>query len=418
MTTWEEMRLTFKILGALGGLLGASACSGAPACVPGSTQACVAPGCSGTQVCASDGQRFDTCLCAPDAGGAADAGFATDGGTDASVSPADAGYRDGGSDAGVERDASVVVEAELARFRWAERAPAHAPPNRTSATLVYVPELGGVVLIGGGLDSGEYPGDAWLWDGNDWTLLARPPFASRAGHLSAYDETQHQLVVFGGLAAPDSGLLSDPADTWVLRNGQWTQPPSGPYPPPPMSYGGMAYDVRERGVMALGGLRTSGAANVARVLLDGGWGARTPLSVERWAHAAVTLPSEGGVALFGGITLGRYSSELLLYSGAGERVLERDGQDAGPTPRETPSAAELRSLNGLLVFGGYDMSVGARADTWFWSAPTRWVELRSDGGTNPPARSRAASAFDVARSCFVVFGGQGTTGDTWELCRQ
>lgn len=36
------------------------------ACVPGATQACVGPaGCSGGQVCAADGARFETCDCGP-----------------------------------------------------------------------------------------------------------------------------------------------------------------------------------------------------------------------------------------------------------------------------------------------------------------------------------------------------------------
>jgi hypothetical protein len=36
------------------------------ACIPGATQACVGPaGCSGGQVCASDGARFDACDCGP-----------------------------------------------------------------------------------------------------------------------------------------------------------------------------------------------------------------------------------------------------------------------------------------------------------------------------------------------------------------
>lgn len=36
----------------------------APACVPGSTQACVGPaGCNGGQACASDGTRYEPCNC-------------------------------------------------------------------------------------------------------------------------------------------------------------------------------------------------------------------------------------------------------------------------------------------------------------------------------------------------------------------
>ncbi len=37
----------------------------APRCVPGASQACATPTCSGAQICAADGTRFDPCECAP-----------------------------------------------------------------------------------------------------------------------------------------------------------------------------------------------------------------------------------------------------------------------------------------------------------------------------------------------------------------
>ena len=53
----------------------APASASSPACVPGSTQACVGPGgCSGGQVCRPDGTGFGACDCGPAKAAAGDAG--------------------------------------------------------------------------------------------------------------------------------------------------------------------------------------------------------------------------------------------------------------------------------------------------------------------------------------------------------
>lgn len=41
--------------------------SGAPKCVPGASVPCVTPACSGAQVCANDGARFEACQCSTSA---------------------------------------------------------------------------------------------------------------------------------------------------------------------------------------------------------------------------------------------------------------------------------------------------------------------------------------------------------------
>ncbi|HTQ03632.1 MAG TPA: hypothetical protein VMI54_07235 [Polyangiaceae bacterium] len=41
--------------------------AGPPRCVPGASQACATPTCSGAQVCVADGTRFGPCECAPPA---------------------------------------------------------------------------------------------------------------------------------------------------------------------------------------------------------------------------------------------------------------------------------------------------------------------------------------------------------------
>lgn len=403
----------------------AAGCSPVPRCVPGSTQACVGNGCFGAQSCEDDGTRYTPCVCSP----GTDAGAVDSGSNDASIdageadSGTDAGIVDAGSDGGstdAAVDSGIDVRAELARYRWSDRTASTLlrPANRTLASLVYVPELNGSVLLGGTLDLQTMFADAWLWNGTTWTPLPDPPFA-RAGHSAAYNFSRHELIVFGGRGNADGGTLnSDLDDTWSLSGGVWNQLPFSPIHPPSTILSGMAYSESDNGVVVAGGLRTVGAPVAAVTLLvDGGWVNRLPMAAQRYAHAVASLPSESGVVVFGGIAPGGYSSELLLVAAAGERVLAPNREDGGPSPREAPVAASVSYLAGVLVFSGFDMTVGLRSDTWFWSAATGWVELALDGGS-PPPRSRAAATFDEARNCFVVFGGQGSVGDTWELCRQ
>jgi hypothetical protein len=67
-------------------------------CVPGESQACVADGCEGWQVCRDDGSRFDPCQCGTDP----DAGTQPDAGTRPDSAP-------GQADAGVGTDSGVAT---------------------------------------------------------------------------------------------------------------------------------------------------------------------------------------------------------------------------------------------------------------------------------------------------------------------
>lgn len=405
----------------------AAGCSSTPRCVPGSTQACVGAECFGAQSCEDDGTRYSACVCSP----APDAGAESDSGSrDASVdggdvdSGVDGGEADAGTDGGSAApdagpaDSGIDVRAELARFHWSERTASTRPSNRTLASLVYVPELSGSVLLGGTLDLQTMFGDAWLWNGSTWSPLAAPPFTPRGGQSAAYDSSRRALIVFGGRGDADGGNISnDLNDTWSLAGGQWLQLPSSGTQPPSTVLSGMAFSESDNGVLVAGGLTSTGRSVGAVTLLrDGGWVSRQPMNLLRFGHAIASIPSEAGVAVFGGIVPGGYSSELLLVSSAGDRVLAPNGHDGGPSPRETPVVASVDYLGGLMVFSGHDGT--PRNDTWFWSANTGWIELAPDGGSPPPPRSRAAATFDEARKCFVVFGGSGTLDDTWEFCRQ
>jgi hypothetical protein len=79
-------------------------------------------------------------------------------------------------------------------------------------------ETQGQVVLFGGLDSnGDMLADTWVWNGTDWTqdYFKDGPVA-RFGAGMAFDEAEGQVVMFGGDSVDNipSGLLSD---TWVWR---------------------------------------------------------------------------------------------------------------------------------------------------------------------------------------------------------
>ena len=99
---------------ALAAFVGSPACSSSsgsasPACIPGASVACVGPGgCSGNQVCKSDGSGFDSCSCASVSDGGSDTTTATD-----SASGSDSGSSGDttvGADTGTPTDSSAGTD--------------------------------------------------------------------------------------------------------------------------------------------------------------------------------------------------------------------------------------------------------------------------------------------------------------------
>src|SRR3954471_17440201 len=92
-----------------------------------------------------------------------------------------------------------------------------------------------------------------------------------------------------------------------------------------------------------------------------------------------------------------------------------------PSRRFQTSMAQFNSFT--LLFGGNPPSFPTTLpldDTWLWDG-TNWTQITRFGffgtGPHPPARSRAAIAYDPENDQVVMFGGDGgfanTLGDTW-----
>lgn len=140
----------------------------------------------------------------------------------------------------------------------------------------------------------------------------------------------------------------------------------------------------------------------------------------RNAHAAVYLPRDSALVLFGGATDREVRADTWRWH-AGEW---RRGP-AGPGPRTFPAMAYDSARDEIVLFGGSRVLFGdsARsaallADTWLLR-DGGWVRASTDG---PPPRAEAAIGYDPRRRRTVLFGGRlelpgGTVGrlsDTWE----
>jgi hypothetical protein len=78
----------------------------------------------------------------------------------------------------------------------------------------------GQVVLFGGYDGTNPPGDTWTWDGNDWTerTPAHAPSPRQQVGMT-YDTVHSRVVLFGGL--DNSGFLGD---TWTWNGADWTVP--------------------------------------------------------------------------------------------------------------------------------------------------------------------------------------------------
>ena len=124
------------------------------------------------------------------------------------------------------------------------------------------------------------------------------------------------------------------------------------------------------------------------------------------------LSTPGQLVLFGGRDLnGNFLSDTWLWNGS---TWTRASLSINPPARLQATMAYDAALGQLVLFGGYEPSLGSSgSDTWLWNGTT-WTQ--ANPGTSPPARIEAAMAYDATIGQMVLFGGSGNLGlltDTW-----
>ncbi|MEZ4364802.1 MAG: hypothetical protein R2939_00780 [Kofleriaceae bacterium] len=242
---------------------------------------------------------------------------------------------------------------------WREVTPAGvSPPARVGSTMAYDPDRDRTVLFGG-RDGIDFFDDTWEWDGTAWQLavVLGGPHA-RAEHAMAYDAARGGITIVGGRHSTFiSGGMSTSyyPDSWAWDGVAWMQVPTTGLPD-------VADHVLSYHTATSSHLVTTGASQFE--LQTSTWTRGS--SSSSWRKAAANAA----------VNLGHGAAALAADPLRGE-ILAVGGTTTGP-------------------------SFGVSNKVHRWDG-TSWREY---AGARPPARDRAAIAFDPARGEIVVFGGR------------
>ncbi|MCI4366326.1 MAG: PKD domain-containing protein [Thermoplasmata archaeon] len=233
------------------------------------------------------------------------------------------------------------------------------PTARLAGSMVYDPDLGGLVLFGGYNNSdpsgGTLLNDLWLFKAGAWSRIAAvSPPTVRTWAPIAYDPGLHEVVLYSGVNVLGQCL----GDTWTLTNTTWTHRhvPSGG--PPTLCANALGYDPDLGRVVLTGGLNsTTGLPSNASWSFNGtAWlplgatGAPGPheYGVSAWDPVDHTYVVAGGWPAF--TTTDVLSAPLTVVSVVGPATTE---------------VGELTSV-GATVIGGVPM----RSYVWDWGDGT------------------------------------------------
>ena len=152
----------------------------------------------------------------------------------------------------------LVPKVALGQLTWTQETPTVNAGPRYGSRMAYDAFNHRAVLFGGvGLEGkfAQFVNDTWLWDGTQKTWIPTnviPSPAPRRDYGIAYDDFNHQVVLFGGLGP----LGQQFGDTWVWDGAAWTQK----FPTVSPSARGeiaMAYDAARHQIVMFGGDTTS-----------------------------------------------------------------------------------------------------------------------------------------------------------------
>lgn len=168
---------------------------------------------------------------------------------------------------------------DAATMTWAGHVTDTAPPARSRAAAVFVPQVGRIVMFGGQQDFVRALDDMYSWSGVAWepiSYLFADPTMTRApslhSHTIAWDPVGQRLVVAGGFVDmvdspnPHTWYVSfarrDNAwsATWELAKGVGCQATAGSVDAVPHRDARMAYDAAARVQVFFGGAESDTAA--------------------------------------------------------------------------------------------------------------------------------------------------------------
>jgi N-acetylneuraminic acid mutarotase len=311
---------------------------------------------------------------------------------------------------------------------WTEVFPAgEQPPGRLSASMIWDPSGGQVLLYGGGC-GGCYRDDLWSYrpDVDRWEKLdptgVRP--IPRGGQGAAWDDEAQQMLVFaGGESLNDLWSFRPATSTWARLTPSVTFLPA-------LAGARAAWDPSRHQTLLFGGetgAATPAAVGIVRVFraASNSW-EEVPTSggpQVRTGHSVVWDEDGSQALLFGGRkegdTSGAVLGELWSYAPATNRWTRLSEGSGGPVARAFHSAAFDPKNRQMLVMGGQNDRGTSLEDLWSYSLTTNgWTQL-SVTGPAPRARIRHSAVWDTSAGEMLVFGGyrdqEGYTSEVWSF---
>jgi cysteine-rich repeat protein len=285
--------------------------------------------------------------------------------------------------AGLSRDGCTSV-CTLEFDSWFDVSPVTAA-DRIDAVMAA--DRRGRIVMFGGTGVGVSDHETWEWDGSVWRHLEPARFPTVTGPM-AYDAHRGVTVLYDG-------------DTWEWDGTIWTR--SMAPQPPARTNAVLAYDPIHR-----------------ETLLFGGQGKRDTWGWDgtAWIEHVVATPPPAGISAV--MAFDTSANQMILYFTYVPQTWAWDGSTwtqlaTGQSPSvRVQSAAASRPGGGIVIYGGVDpIGLTTLADTWVFSAGA-WTPSAASG---PADRAQHAMAYDVARDCVVLFGGEqfGDTRTTWEF---
>lgn len=243
---------------------------------------------------------------------------------------------------------------------WTKISPANHPPAPTGFVLAYDPVLKGILEFGGESPyGGTYYNETWLFQSGNWTQLYptnSPP--SRSQYAMAYDSSDSEMVLFGGLNGGSAQYLSD---TWAFNGTTWTEVHSAKSPPG-RQQAQMVYDASLGKVLLFGGSNlTTGLLSDTWAFGGGSWkllkGTHAPLR----SYPEASILSNGTPIQFGGQTpAGIYNTSFEFFSGAWHKV----DLTNRPPPRSIGSMTYDSRAKETILFAGFTYGYSYLNDTW------------------------------------------------------
>ncbi len=294
---------------------------------------------------------------------------------------------------------------------------ADTPGGRAETRMVYDPTYSRVILFGGStpIDSATKVAydldDTWDWAGDHWIRrFTNHSPGARSGHAMVYDSNRSRIVVFGGRRTDVSTKVQSVLnDTWIFKNGDWSQLTT-PNTPPARTVMGAAFDkIRDRIVMFGGNTISTDGKNTV-----------TPLH-DTWEFDGTTWVQRGGEGP-------KVSKPIVVYDDATNQILLLGLDEASTSKTDTamylydgaagtwnqvkpeglPSCVNEAYVgfdgetSSVILAGGVCAASDVTDTTYSWDG-TKWAKL--DVKSVQDRAFGGALAYDAARQSLLQYGG-------------